>query len=76
LLEGLAAAEPNNARYHMELLTEYMRFGSVLYDDGQYAEAADFARRTIKQLDAMTADESRNSLTLYNLAMALNFFGT
>ncbi len=75
LLEGLAAAEPDNARYHMELLTEYMRFGSVLYDDGQYAEAADFARRTIKHLEATIPSESKNSLTLYNLAMALNFLG-
>ncbi len=75
LLEGLAAAEPSNARYHMELLTEYMRFGSVLYDDGQYVEAADFARRTIKQLETTIADESKNSLSLYNLAMALNFLG-
>jgi serine/threonine protein kinase len=75
MLEGLAASEPNNARYHMELLTEYMRFGSVLYDDGRYAEAADFARRTIKRLDATAAGELENSLTLYNLAMALNFLG-
>ena len=75
ILEGIAAAEPNNARYRMELLTEYMRFGNVLSDDGQYTESADFARRTIKQLEATVADESKNSLSLYNLAMALNFLG-
>jgi eukaryotic-like serine/threonine-protein kinase len=75
ILEGVTAANPNDATRKLELLSGYARLRSVLAEAGQLDDAIATDSKTVMMLGQMLSADPSNNLLRRNLGAMINWLG-